>query len=258
MRVFIKDYLLPWLFVIVFWVAIWGLVPGKEKNLSLPNVLSVFVLLPIFLLGALCFVGKTLERYGYSRGDIRRLPEIIEKTHGKLYPAKEIFDTIASALVFWGLFSTAVLLTENPLWGVINALAMFALIFSFFVLLISMVIWVVVFPLSLYRIFTDKEPHRGLIDFVVEYNLVLTGILLAVRLIALHAGDISAPHYIMKLIAFGRNGQVVNALFELSALNFLFGLVGFYGPRRIGKGTALILTLIVLGQLWVAWGLLFG
>ncbi|WP_297092650.1 hypothetical protein [Thermococcus sp.] len=258
MRVFIRDYLIPWLLVIIFWVAIWVFVPGKEKNLSLPNVLSVFVLLPIFLLIALYFVGRTLENYGYSRRDVRRLPEMIERTHGRLYLSREIFDTIANALIFWGLFSSAVLLTGNPLWGVVNAVAMFALIFSFFVLLVSMIIWVVVFPHSLYRIFTGKEPHRGLLDFVVEYNLVLTVLLIAVRLIALHVGDVSAPHYIMELIAFGRNDRVVNALFELSALNFLFGLVGFYGPRRIGNATALILALIVSCQLWVAWGLLFG
>ncbi|WP_297497465.1 hypothetical protein [Thermococcus sp.] len=61
----------------------------------------------------------------------------------------------------------------------------------------------------------------------------------------------------MKLIAFGRNDRVVNALFELSALNFLFGLVGFYGLKRFGKATVLLLTLIVFGQLWVVWGLLF-
>ena len=53
---------------------------------------------------ALYFVGRTLESYGYSREDIRRLPEIIEKTHGRLYLSKEIFDTVARALVFWGLF----------------------------------------------------------------------------------------------------------------------------------------------------------
>ncbi|WP_297555893.1 hypothetical protein [Thermococcus sp.] len=258
MRVFIKDYLLPWLFIIGFWVVIWILVPGKEKNLSLPNVVSISLLLIIFLLVALYFVGRTLERYGYSRRDVRRLPEIIEKTHGRLYLPKEVFNILGNAIVFWGLFSSAVLLTENPLWGVLNAIAMFALIFSFFVLLISMTIWVVVFPLSLYRIFTGKEPHRGLIDYVVEYNLVFTGILLAVRLVALHVGDISAPHYLTELIAFGRNDRVVNALLELSALNFLFGLVGFYGSKRIRKATALPLTLIVLGQLWVAWGLLFG
>ncbi|WP_297468026.1 hypothetical protein [Thermococcus sp.] len=132
MRVFTKDYLLPWLFTIVFWVVIWVLVPGKEKNLSLPNVVSIFLLLIIFLLVALYFVGRALERYGYSRRDVRRLPEIIEKTHGRLYLSKEIFDTITRALIFWGLFSSAVLLTENPLWGVLNAIAMFALIFSFF------------------------------------------------------------------------------------------------------------------------------
>ena len=121
-----------------------------------------------------------------------------------------------------------------------------------------MIIWVVVFPFSLYRTLTGKEPHRGLLDFVVEYNLILTGILLMVRLIALHVGNISAPHYLMELIAFGRSDRVVNALFELSALNFLFGLVGFYGPKRIGKAPALLLTIIVFGQLWVVWGLLFG
>ncbi|WP_297549177.1 hypothetical protein [Thermococcus sp.] len=117
MRVFIKDYLLPWLFTIGFWVVIWVLVPGKEKNLSLQNVVSIFLLLIIFLLVALYFVGRTLERYGYSRRDVRRLPEIIEKTHGRLYLPKEIFDTITRALIFWGLFSSAVLLTKNPPLG---------------------------------------------------------------------------------------------------------------------------------------------
>ena len=92
----------------------------------------------------------------------------------------------------------------------------------------------------------------------MKFNLVLTGILLAVRLIALHAGNVPAPHYIMELITFGRNDRVFDSLLELSVLNFLFGLVGFYGPKRIGKATALLLTLIVTAQLWVAWGLLSG
>ncbi|WP_297495495.1 hypothetical protein [Thermococcus sp.] len=258
MRVFIKDYLLPWLFVIVFWVVIWVLFPGKEKNFSLPNIVSIFLLLIIFLLVALYFVGRTLERYGYSRRDIKRLSEIIEKTHGRLYLSKEVFNTVANALIFWGLFSSAVLLTENPLWGVLNAVAMFARIFSFFVLLVSMVIWVLGFLPCLYRLLKGREPNRNFLVEIMKLNLIFTATLLAVRLIALHAGDISAPHYLTELIAFGRNDRVVNALFELSALNFLFGLVGFYGPKRIGKGTALLLTLIVLGQLWVAWGMFAG
>ena len=258
MRVFIKDYLLPWLFTIGFWVVIWILVPGKEKNLSLPNVVSIFLLLIIFLLVALYFVGRALERYGYSRRDVRRLPEIIEKTHGRLYLPKEVFNILGNAIVFWGLFSSAVLLTENPLWGVLNAIAMFALIFSFFVLLISMIIWVLGFLPCLYKLLTGREPNRRFLVEIMKLNLIFTAILLAVRVIALHVGDVSAPHYLTELIAFGRNDRVVNALLELSALNFLFGLVGFYGPKRIGKATVLPLTLIVLGQLWVAWGLLFG
>ncbi|AEC51893.1 hypothetical membrane protein, conserved [Pyrococcus sp. NA2] len=61
----------------------------------------------------------------------------------------------------------------------------------------------------------------------------------------------------MKLITSGRNDWVFDSLLKLSALNFFFGLVGFYGPKRIGKLTALLLTLIVFTQLWVAWGFWF-
>jgi len=258
MRVFIKDYLLPWLLAVLFWVAVWVFAPWKGIHLSIQNVLLVFALLPLFLLVALHFVGRALERYGYSRRDIRKLPEIIERTHRRLYLAKEIFDTITSSLMFWGLFSSAVLLTENPLLGIVNAIAMFALIFSFFILLISMVIWVLGFIPCLYRLLRGREPHKSFLVELMKFNLILTGILLAVRLIALHAGNVSAPHYIMELIAFGRNDRVFESLLELSALNFLFGLVGFYGPKRIGKATALLLTLIVTAQLWVAWELLFG
>ncbi len=121
-----------------------------------------------------------------------------------------------------------------------------------------MVIWVLGFLPCLYRLLKGREPNRNFLVEIMKLNLIFTATLLAVRLIALHAGDISAPHYLTELIAFGRNDRVVNALFELSALNFLFGLVGFYGPKRIGKGTALLLTLIVLGQLWVAWGMFAG
>ncbi|ASJ06346.1 hypothetical protein [Thermococcus pacificus] len=258
MRVFIRDYLIPWLLLILVWVAIWIFVPGEEKNLSLPNVLSVLILLPLFLLVVLYFVGKTLERYGYSRKDVRRLPEIIEKTHGRLYLSREIFDTIGQALIFWALFSTVIFMTEDPLWGVANAVAMFAWIFAFFVLLVSMVIWVLGFLPALYRLLTGRKLNRDFLVEMMKFNLVSTAILIVVRLIALHVGDVSAPHYVMKLIAFGRNDRIVNSLLELSALNFLFGLVGLYGPKRIGKAAALLLTLIVFGQLWVTWKLLFG
>ncbi|AEC51892.1 hypothetical membrane protein, conserved [Pyrococcus sp. NA2] len=179
MRVFIKDYLLPWLLVIFFWVAIWVFVPWRGIHLSLPNVLLVFALLSIFLLVALHFVGKALERYGYSQGDVRMLPEIIERAHGQLYLAREIFDIIARALIFWGLFSTAVLLTENPLLGIVNAVAMFALIFSFFVLLISMVIWVLFIP-CLYRLLRGRELNRSFLVELVKLNFIFTAILLTV------------------------------------------------------------------------------
>ncbi|NJE42944.1 hypothetical protein [Thermococcus sp. GR6] len=258
MRVFIRDYLIPWLLAIVFWFAIWIFVPQARKNLTPLNLISIFLLLVPFLIVALYLVGKTLENYGYSREDIRRLPEIVEKTHGRLYLSKEIFDIITRALIFWGLFSSAVLMTENPLWGVVNGLAMFTLIFSFFILLISMVIWVMAFPSALYKLFTGRELNRDFLVELIRLNLVFTAILIAVRLIVLHVGDISGPRYLMELIAFGRNDRVVNSLFELAGLNVLFGIVGFYGPRKARKLTALVLTLIVVAQLWVAWGLVFG
>jgi len=81
------------------------------------NVFVAFLLLVPFLIAALHFAGKALERYGYSREDIRRLPEIIEKTHGRLYLPKEVFDTVTRALIFWGLIATVVIMAENPLKG---------------------------------------------------------------------------------------------------------------------------------------------
>ncbi|WP_099209583.1 hypothetical protein [Thermococcus henrietii] len=253
MRVFVRDYLLPWAFIVVFWLVLWLLIPPMREHLNAVNIFAVFLLLIPFLLVALHFVGKTLERYGYSREDIRRLPEIIEKTHGRLYFPKEVFNIIGDAIIFWGLFAWVLLATGDPIMGLLSGVAMFAEIFAFFVLFVSMVIWVIIFPHSLYRLFTGREPSRDFLIELIRQNLVLTAILVAVRLIALHSNYPAGDDLIGKMMAFGRKTELVSLLLELSGLNFLFGIVSLYGSRKSRKLTALALTVIVFLQLWVAW-----
>ncbi|AEK73133.1 membrane protein, conserved [Thermococcus sp. 4557] len=259
MRVFVRDYLLPWVFIIVFWLVLWFIIPPVREHLNAMNIFAIFLLLIPFLLVALHFVGKTLERYGYSREDIKRLSEIIEKTHGRLYLPKEVFNIVGDALIFWGLFAWVLLATGDPIMGLLSGVAMFAEIFAFFVLLISMFIWVIIFPHSLYRLFTGREPSRDfLIEVPIKQNLIYTAILVAVRLIALHSGYPSGDDFVGELMAFGRKTELVSLLLELSGLNFLFGITGLYGPRKSRKLTALALTVIVILQLWVAWRIVFG
>ncbi len=259
MRAFIKDYLIPWLLVPGFWFGLWLLSSQTRKNLNPVTLFVTFLLLVPFLLVALHFVGKALERYGYSREDIKRLPEIIEKTHGGLYLSREIFDIIGKTLVFWGLFASALMMTGDSVRGVLNGVAIFARIFVLFVLLVSMVIWVMGLPFALYELFKGKEPNRGfLIELTIRQNLFYTAVLVAVRLIALRSGYPSGSDPIGELMALGRNICLVSSLFELSALNFLFGLAGLYGSRKSRKLTALALTLIVLAQIWIAWKMLAG
>ena len=256
MRVFIRGYLIPWLLVPGFWFGLWLLSPQTRENLNAVNLFVVFLLLVPFLLVALHFVGKALERYGYSRNDVKHLPEIIEKTHGRLYLPKEVFDIIARAMVFWGFFATAVVITGDTIGGLLNGVAIFARIFAFFVLLISMVIWVMALPSALYRLFTGRELNRDFLIELMRENLVFTAVLVLVRLIALHSSCPAGDDPIGELMAFGKNTGLVNSLLKLSGLNFLFGLLGLYGPRKGRKLTALVLTLIVAVQLWIVWRML--
>jgi len=258
MRTFTRHYLLPWSLILVFWFALWLLVPPMRKSLDAVNVFVAILLLVPFLLLALHFVGKALERYGYSREDIKRLPEIIEKTHGRLYLPKEVFNIIGDALIFWGLFAWVILATGNPIMGLLSGVAIFAKIFAFFVLLVSMVIWIIAFPFALYRLFTEREPSRDFLIELMRENLIFTAILIAVRLISLHSSYPAGDDPIGELMSFGRNTELVSLLLELSGLNFLFGIIGLYGPRKSRKLTALALTIIVGLQLWVAWRIVFG
>ena len=257
MRVFIRDYLLPWLLLIGFWVALWTISSEIRDNLNPLSVLVVLILLVAFLIAALHFVGKALERYGYSREDIKHLPEIIEKTHGRLYIAKEIFDIIGRALVFWGLFASAVLMTGDPVRGVINGISIFARIFVVFIVGISMVIWVLSFPLSVYRILRGEKPDRGHIDFEVKYTLVFTVLLIIIGLMAFHV-EPANPEEPFGELPLGRNEVMVGYLLKMAGLNVLFGVVDFYGPRRARKLTVLALTLIVVAQLWITWKMFAG
>ncbi|MCD6373323.1 MAG: hypothetical protein J7L37_07260 [Thermococcus sp.] len=258
MRVFIRDYLLPWLLLIGFWVALWTISSEIRDNLNPLSVLVVLILLVAFLIAALHFVGKALERYGYSREDIKHLPEIIEKTHGRLYIAKEIFDIIGRALVFWGLFASAVLMTGDPVRGVINGISIFARIFVVFIVGILMVIWVLSFPLSVYRILRGEKPDRGHIDFEVKYTLVFTVLLIIIGLMAFHVEPANPEEPFGELLLLGRNEVMVGYLLKMAGLNVLFGVVDFYGPRRARKLTVLALTLIVVAQLWITWKMFAG
>ncbi|WP_457741692.1 hypothetical protein, partial [Thermococcus sp.] len=177
MRVFLRDYLLPWLLAIGFWLALWLLIPTMREHLNAVNLLVAFILLFPFLLVAFHFAGKTLERYGYSWEGIKRLPEIIEKTHGRLYLAREVFDIITGALMFWGFVASAVLMSKDPLTGILNGVAMFADVFAFFVLLLSMVIWVLGLPSALHRLLAGGELNGDFLIELMRENLVFTAIL---------------------------------------------------------------------------------
>jgi len=217
MRVFLKDYLLPWLLVPSFWFGLWLLSPQTRENLDAVNLFVVFLLLVPFLLTAVYFVGKALERYGYSRKDIKCLPEIIEKTHGRLYLLKEVFEIIARAMVFWGFVATAVVITGDTVGRLLNGVAIFARIFAFFVLLVSMVILVMGLPFALYDLLNGKESNRGfLIELTTRQNLFYTAVLVVVRLIALHSGYPAGDDPIGELMAFGQKTELVMFLLELS------------------------------------------
>ena len=257
MRVFVRDYLLPWLLTVGFWLAIWIFVRQIRENLNAVNVFVAFILLVPFLLVALHFAGKTLERYGYSREDLKRLPEIIEKTHGRLYLPKEIFETVTRALMFWGLVATAVVMTENPLNGILNGVAIFVRIFALFVLLVSMVLWVMDFPFAIYKLFKGRDLSRDFLVEMMRQNLLYTLTLIAVRFIALHSSYPAGNDPIGEVMAIGRKTGLVALLLELSGLNFLYCLIGLYLPEKSRKLTALALTIIVVLQLWIAWRIVF-
>ncbi|CAI1492479.1 Putative membrane protein, conserved [Thermococcus nautili] len=258
MRVFVKDYLIPWFLAVGFWLAIWTFVRQIRENLNAVNVFVAFLLLVPFLLVAFHFVGKTLERYGYSREDIRRLPEIIEKTHGRLYLPKEVFETVTRALMFWGLVATAVVMTENPLKGLLNGVAIFVRILALFVLFVSMVLWVMDFPFALYKLFKGRDLSRDFLVEMIRQNLLYTAILIAVRLIALHSSYPAGNDPIGEVMAIGRKTGLVKFLLELSGLNFLYCLIGLYLPKKSRKLVALALTVIVVIQLWISLRIIFG
>jgi hypothetical protein len=60
------------------------------------------------------------------------------------------------------------------------------------------------------------------------------------------------------MMAFGRKTELVSLLLELSGLNFLFGIIGLYLPKKSRKLTVLVLTLIVLTQILLVWSVLTG
>ncbi|NJE05659.1 hypothetical protein E3E36_05780 [Thermococcus sp. M36] len=246
-------------FLIAFWVAMWLFIPDTRKNLNAVNLIAAFSLLVPFLLSARYFMGKALEGYGYSRGDVKRLPEILEKTWGRSYLPREVQEIIGRHIMFWGFFATAIIMAGNLVEGVIGTASVFAVILSFFVLLVSMVIWAIILPLSIHGTLSGEKPHEGLLmGLAVKYNLIFTVILIAVRLMTLHFNPPNPGEPLEKFLSFGRNTRLFESLLELSAINVLFGIAGFYGPRRIGKLAVPVLLAIVVAQLWVMWRLLVG
>ncbi len=122
-----------------------------------------------------------------------------------------------------------------------------------------MVIWVMGLPFALYELLKGKELNRGfLIELTIRQNLLYTAVLVAVRLIALHSSYPSDSGPVGELMAFGRKTELVKFLLELSGLNFLFGLIGIYLPKKSRKLTALALTLILMAQILLVWRVLTG
>ena len=240
--------LLPWpaLWLVSFFY-LGGNAPEVSKNFTLTWLLSSLASFLIVLAILTFNLARLLERWGYSRKDIVRLPEILDENFGNVNLLKSVRESIHYHFSFWGVYAT-VSLVYGPVKSALFVTSLVAGVVLFSPVMLPVFIFVVGIPAFLY--FTSKgeaDRVRGLFEWVIEVSMASLVLLLFLRLLALHCAipneylDVSELRNLLRLAG---DPTVFEGLFILSSLGVVSGIAGYLSARHSKLS---LLALLVVG-----------
>jgi hypothetical protein len=208
-------------------------------------------------------LARLLERWGYSKKDIVRLPEILDENSENVNFLKAVRESVYYHFTFWGVYVT-VSLVYGPVKSALFLISIVAKVILLSPLMIPFFVLVVGIPAFLY--FTSKgelNKVMGLFAWIFWISLASLVLLGVLRFVALH-GAVSREYLqvseFRNLLQLTGDPLVFRDLSFLSFLGILSGITGYFGTKRNILPVVVLLAIVILGvfvDLRLIWLLLY-
>ncbi|CAI1492669.1 conserved membrane protein of unknown function [Thermococcus nautili] len=195
-------------------------------------------------------LARLLERWGYSKKNIVRLPEILDENSENVNFLKAVRESVHYHFTFWGVYVTG-FLVYGPVKSALFVISIVAKVILLSLLMLPFFVLVVGIPAFLY--FTSKSELNkvmGLFAWIFWVSLASLVLLGVLRFVALH-GAVSWEYLqvseFRNLLQLTENPIVFRDLFFLSFLSILSGITGYFGTKRGILPVVVLLALVILG-----------
>ncbi|NJE30349.1 hypothetical protein E3E38_04695 [Thermococcus sp. 18S1] len=250
-----KIILQIFVFPVVLFSMLFGFAWVKLGVITLEWVLSTILLFVLMVASMVLFLTRILEKHGYRKRDIKRIDEILEE-HWKEpwdsgYLKYDVQECIAHHLILWGIFSTSLLGFHDVFLAIMAFVGLAFLMVVMYPVFVTMVVWIVALPLY----FLKSKRAGDAFELIGKTSLASTIAIPPIWVVSRYLATQNYPKEILGIFT----AVVVNAegFLILSILNALFGFLGVYLSRRVGKRllTVVLLSLAV-AMLFVVWSIL--
>ncbi|QDA32238.1 hypothetical protein FH039_01975 [Thermococcus indicus] len=241
----------------VLGVPLFAFVWIKYGGMTREWVFEVIILSLLTIASTAFFLARILEKHGYSKRDIKRLFEILEEHWNEPwdsgYLKHDVQECVAHHLILWGIFSTFLLGFHDVFLAIMAFVGLAFLMVAMYPVFATMVVWILALPFY----FLGNERAEDAFEFVGKTSLALTIAIPVIWAVSSYVSTKNYPEDVLRMF----NAVVKNAewFLVLSVLNTLFGFLGVYLSRRVGRRILTIVLLsLAMAMLFVLWELLKG
>ncbi|NJE05744.1 hypothetical protein E3E36_06225 [Thermococcus sp. M36] len=239
---------------LVLGVPLFAFIWIKHGGVTREWVLEMVFLSILTFVSTVFFLARILEKHGYSKRDIKRLFEILEEHWDEPwysgYLKHDVQYCIAYHLVFWGFLSVALLEFQDVSLVITAFAGMVFLLVMVYPIASTMVVWILALPFY----FLGDDRAEDAFEFIGKTSLAST---LAIPAIWVVSGYFATQNYPKEILDMF-NAVVGNAgkFLALSLINTLFGFLGVYLPRRVGRRIlSIVLLSLAVAMLFILWEL---
>ncbi|NJE30347.1 hypothetical protein E3E38_04685 [Thermococcus sp. 18S1] len=240
--------------MIVVTFSLWGFVWVNVGGITFGWVITMIALLILVAFSIVFFLGRILEKHGYTKRDIKRLHVILEEHWNEPwepgYLLYEVQRCIIYHLLLWGFLGTLLLQFKDFSLVLITCVGIVLLLIGGYPLFATMIVWILALPFYFLR---DKRAEDAF-EFIGKTSLVSTIAIPPIWVVSRYLATQNHPEEILGIF----NAVVANAekFLVLSVLNTLFGFLGLYLSRRVGRRILTIVLLsLAVAMLFVVWSL---
>ncbi|ASJ07629.1 hypothetical protein [Thermococcus pacificus] len=242
------------IFPAVLFTALFGFTWAKLGVMTREWALITALLFVLVVGSMVFFLARILEKHGYRKSDIKRIDEILEEHWDEPwysgYLKHDVQECIAHHLIIWGLLSTSLLAFHDVFFAIMALVGLVFLMVIMYPVFVTMVVWILALPLY----YLKSRRAEDAFEFIAETSLVSTLAIPVIWAVSSYVSTKNYPEDVLKMFsAVVRNAE---GFLLLSILNTLFGFLGGYLSRRVGRRVfAIVLLSLATAMLFIVWSI---